>query len=389
MNNTQPSWSGGIEVVCSGSDYARGFSQGSKLKRKIHVGIEHCLQQPDFRREQPWWMPYSLFRCISRWKAYRVLHGPISRDYPAMAERIRGIADGAGIGLKTAYLVNAFEPLLSFISDVEVPSLSACSALAVAPERSVRGEVILARNFDYQHAVEPYITLRESRPAKGYKSLDMTLAPLAGSVDGMNEKGLVIVNNYAYTQDQSVPSGTMTMLISDTLQHCATVAEALAHMARRPRWGGGLLMLVDAGGDMASLEISTTGFHVRRPEVGQTVLFHTNCYLSDEMRKLQVDEQAVFAAADHPLYGRRVLQSAERRYARFQQLLAGFDKIGTQELAQIFGDHGPQGADGEDTLCVHGTSSSTIASTQYFPKSRMLRMSTGSGCEAKHHLIGF
>lgn len=382
------SWSGSIEVTCRGNDYSRGYMQGSKLQHKIDAGIEHVLRQPEFRREQPWWLPYQLFRWLSKRKAYSLLSGPISRDYPGMAERLQGIADGAGIDVKTAYLVNAFEPLMSFISDTEVPPLGACSALAVGPQRTTRGEPVLVHNFDYETVVEPYIILRESRPIGGYRSVDMTLAPLCGSVTGMNEKGLVICNNYAYTKSKAQPSGTMTMLISETLAHCGNVAEALAHMTSRPRWGGGMLMLTDASGDMASLEISTTQHCVRRPAEGEQVLFHTNCYQTQEMKRVQLDKESVFAAEDHPLRGRRVLQSPEMRYVRLEHLLKQYGKMSMLDLVEIMSDHGPEGASGEDTVCVHGVRANTVASVQFWPKSRMMRVTAGSPCSRQYQLIG-
>lgn len=382
------SWSGGIDVVCRGDEYERGFHQGSKLKDKIFDGVELCLREPDFRREQPWWLPYPIFRWLSKWKAHSLMSGPLKRDYPGMADRLAGIAKGSKLDLKTIYLVNAFEPMLSFISDVEIPSISACSAIAVAPKRSAMNKPMVARNFDYERSVEPYIIVRESRPSRGFRSIEMTLAPMAGSVDGINEKGLCVVNNYGYTTDHAAPSGTMTMLISETLARCATVEEAVKLMSSRPRWGGGLIMLADATGDIASLEISSTRFQVRRDTAGQGVLFHSNCFQTPEMRQVQVDDRALFSADTHPLKGRRVLQSAEKRYARMGELLARYEFLTPTTLTSILADHGPQGTDGEDTLCVHGAKSSTIASIQYYPKDRMMRMSTGAACEAKHILLG-
>ena len=46
------------------------------------------------------------------------------------------------------------------------------------------GPRIIARNFDYLPLVQPFYVLRESRPRDGFRSLEFTVAPLGGAVDG-------------------------------------------------------------------------------------------------------------------------------------------------------------------------------------------------------------
>src|SRR5205809_200922 len=77
-----------------------------------------------------------------------------------------------------------------------VPCPGACSAIAVRGACSRTGEPIIARNFDYLPMVQPFYCLRDSRPGGGHRSLDFTVAPIAGAIDGMNEHGLTITYNY-------------------------------------------------------------------------------------------------------------------------------------------------------------------------------------------------
>src|SRR5262249_36265800 len=165
--------------------------------------------------------------------------------------------------------MNAMESALSSVEGRMVPALAgACSALAVRGQRSKSGEGIIAHNFDYPPLVQPYFILRESRPRNGFRSLDFAVAPQAGTIDGVNEAGLCITLNYAFLTDGGRPAPLITMAIADALASCGTVSEALARISRQPRWGAGMLMLADASGDIASLELSGSRAAVRRPESG-------------------------------------------------------------------------------------------------------------------------
>src|SRR4029077_1658840 len=99
---------------------------------------------------------------------------------------------------------------------------------------------------------------------------------LAGAVDGVNERGLCITYDYGFAVDDALGNGPpISASISAALAQTTTGSEAAALIMARPRWGGGLLMLADADGDIASLELSTTRSELRRPAPGEDLLYHT------------------------------------------------------------------------------------------------------------------
>src|SRR5581483_9354686 len=160
--------------------------------------------------------------------------------HPRGAERLAGIAQGCGLRLDSLMLFNALEAFMSSVRDrCVVPGLGACTAVAARGSRTKDGEPFITRLFDYLPIVQPFFVLRESRPEGAFRSLDFTVAPLAGSVDGLNEKGLAITYNYGYTQDTARPSAPISFSINEALERCATVSEAADYIASRPRWGGG------------------------------------------------------------------------------------------------------------------------------------------------------
>src|SRR5207247_8681990 len=141
---------------------------------------------------------------------------------------MKGINDQSQISMGLLYLLHALEPMLSDVSRCSVvPAFAACSAVAVRGRRSATHEPIIARNFDYLPLVQPLYTLRESRPRSGFRSLDFTIAPFAGTVDGLNQKGLCITYDYEYVSDFS-GRGTapISIVIAEGLRRCATLIEA-------------------------------------------------------------------------------------------------------------------------------------------------------------------
>jgi hypothetical protein len=233
--------------------------------------------------------------------------------------------------------------------------------------------------------------MRESRPNNGFRALEFTTVPLGGVVDGMNEKGLTITYDYAFTTDRpSVPSGPISMAISEALERCTSVVEAAEWIMKKPRVGGGLLLMADAQGDIASLELSNTRSHLRRPAPGEDTLFHTNNFSDDSMREVQIPDDAHYN--DHaptPLRGRRVHHSSDMRNQRYCQLLDNKTIFDQDSLATLMADHGENGIPNDFTPCVHGSYWQTTACLQFFPKSRRIRVAYDLACQAKYQEIGF
>lgn len=384
MDGPQPK----LDVICTGTPYEMGLAQGRAMRDKIHYARQQLSQLEAFRMERPRWMPYRLFVPVAERKVTSMLRPAVTAAFPEMHEKITGIAKGAGVSPNTIYFFNGLEALMASVEGrIRIPALSAaCSAIVVRNSRSSTGEPIIARNFDYLPLVQPFYSLREVHPTGGMRSLEFFTAPLAGAIDGMNEAGLCITYNYAFTLDKPPhASGLISMAISEALARCRTVAEAADHIISRPRWGGAMLMLADQSGDIASLELSSSHAQLRRPTAGDDLIFHTNCFFNPEMCGVQVPSEAIFTdRAPTPIRGRRVLQSADCRLDRLTELLSDHRSLGPDQLQKILGDHGPSGVPSDDSLCMHGGYWTTTASLQWFPRQRKARVAYGSTCEATY-----
>lgn len=385
MNATAPARPSVIDFVSHGSPGEMGVAQGIAMKDRLHEARDQMLRKAEaFRLRQPRWMPFLGFRWLAEKKVSSLMDGVLERDFPRMRERLEGIAKGAGLKPQSILLFNAMEPLLASVGGCTACP-GACSAVALRGRRTRTGEPIIARNFDYISLAQPYYTIRRSHPKGRMQSIEFTSAPLTGAIDGMNEAGLCITYDYAFTMDTPEKfSGPISMLVCEALEQCSTVSEAAAWMAAQPRWGGAILMLADATGDIASLELSSTRSHLRRPAPGEDAIFHSNMLTGQHMREIQAPLESVFTdRAPTPLRGERLHESAERRDRRFAELLAKIEVFGEQELASMMGDHGEDGVPGKYTPCVHSDYWNTTASLQFFPASRRMRVAYEPACCAR------
>lgn len=375
-----------IDVVCQGGPREMGRAQGAALRARIAEARRTLAQLEAFRLRQPRCLPYAAYRYLAERRAARFLHGALGRHAPQMHERLAGLAEGAGIAFGAISLFNALEPFMASVADcTAAPPLGACSAVAVRGRRSASGEPIIMQNFDYLPLMQPFYAVRRCRPRDGLGALEFIAAPLCGAVDGVNERGLAITYNYAYTRDVPVPAPGISMAVCEALHRCATAAEAVRWIASRPRSSAGILMLADAGGDLVSLELAADRHEARTPAGGEDALFHTNHFHAERMRQIEVSPQAVFTAlAPTPLRGRRPLQSSHARAGRLAELLSRTGPCGPEELADLMADHGPSGCPDDDSLCMHGSYWHTTACLQLLPRGRRMRVSYSTACRAEY-----
>jgi len=361
-----------------------GRAQGAALAGDIRAAERTLLAAEPFLLLKPTFLPTAIFGAIARRRARSALERPIARHRPEQAQRLLGLAEGAGVGARTIYFVQGAELLLAAVDwRVAPPPLASCSAVAVGAARG-RGGPLLHHNFDYPEFVLPYLLPRESRPEHGYRSLELTAGALSGAIDGINERGLAITYCYAFATDAAAEAVPLTTAISAALERCATTAEAADFLLHHARGGGGLLQLADAGGDVAALELSATRGAVRRPAPGEDLLHNANRYATPSLREIEIPDDAVYSARNiRALRGERIHRSSDEREARLMTLLsARRGALGVEELQEIFSDHGAAGEGSDLTPCRHGPYWATTAMIQLQPRERRMRIAFGPTCRA-------
>ncbi|MCZ6784692.1 MAG: hypothetical protein O7G30_15435, partial [Proteobacteria bacterium] len=108
--------------------------------------------------------------------------------------------------------------------------------------------------------------LRRSRPEVGFESVEVTLPWLASSVAGVNVRGLAAALAVGVGPDDA--GSTAPLLVQECLQRFEHLDAALDWCLKRPVSGTGCVILSDASGESAAVEIGAVYRRVRRPAEG-------------------------------------------------------------------------------------------------------------------------
>ena len=374
-----------IDLIATGTPEEIGRQQGEALREQIRACKAVVSQLEAFRLQQPPWVPYRLFLRRAERNAYRTLKRVLAGEGSGHWSRLAGISVGSRLSIRSICLLNAFESVLSDLNRSTAHGGAAgCSALAIGPERTNFNGPIIAHNFDYLALIQPFYVLRDERPVNGLRSIQFSGAPLAGAVDGLNEAGLAVTYDYAYSTNLAAAAPLISMRLTEVLTRCRNVIEAVDHLTTTPRWGGGMIMLADADGQIASVELANA-MQDKRVGTSDGVLFHSNRFCCPATRHHELSAETVYSdKAPRVLRGRRVHQSSELRDTRFTELIEAPSRFSLNDVSRVMADHGPEEFPGPDTICMHSDYWQTTASIQLLPVQRTIRIAYSSACTANY-----
>lgn len=373
-----------INVVCSGNSTDRGLAHGRAMAEMIRESTGAIHELEAFRLRSPWWLPYRAFVMLADYKAVRAVRTGLASELPETWARLQAMSQGSGVSLRRLALLNALEPVLSDLSGSITGLEAGCSAVAVGAERSGGYGAILAHNFDYLPLVQRFYCIRDERPNNGLRSLQFSIAPMAGTVDGINEAGLAVTLNYAYATDKNRPAPTISMRLAEVLTRCRTVQDACDYLTHASRWGGGLIMLADAHGATASVELTSTKQFVR-PSSSDGIVTHANRVCGQPTLAVQLPTNAIHGdRSPRALRGHRVHSSSEHRELALRDIEQHDSPLDPDTLAKQMANHGPTESPSRLTLCMHSDYWHTTACVQLLPEARRLRISYSTACQARY-----
>lgn len=158
----------------------------------------------------------------------------IVRHYTHLAERAEGIALAAGLPLSALIDIWLNHP----------------GSLATAAT-SAAGDGRLVRVLPPNPSPGSRWVLRRSRPEVGFASIEVTLPWLASSVAGVNDAGLAAALATLPDGNAAMPS----LLVQEALQRFSDIDGALDWCLKRPVQGRAGIVLTDARGELAGIEI--------------------------------------------------------------------------------------------------------------------------------------
>ena len=186
-----------------------------------------------------------------------------------------------------------------------------CSAFAVEDRHTHDGHLIVGRLFDFEGG--PRFDLDKVvftvAPSDGLRFVHIAWGGMTGGVTGFNEAGLWVSINAADTAGMRFCGRPIVMVVREILQHCRTIDEAVAVLARSDVFvSDGVLLASRPEHRAVVVEKGPTGQAVRAMEDG--ALRSTNHFL---------DPHWAGDAANN----RRIARGTTNvRYARLGELLA-------------------------------------------------------------------
>lgn len=197
-----------------------------------------------------------------------------ARMRPGHLAEIRALAKSSGVDARQMLLAQCF---------LDLSPMTGCSTVALPASASPDGVARFGRNLDFPgFDVADKLTVVQVYHPQGRNAFMAVGWPgMTGVLSGMNEHGLVVAN-MEVKRPMRLPSGMPYVLLYRTvLEQCKTTDEAIALIGKTPRQTANNLMVMDAAGGRAVLEITPASVHVRRAP-GDAALVSTNHQRGDD-----------------------------------------------------------------------------------------------------------
>ena len=339
------------EITIAGSPFERGRAFGAAVATEVRAFLGDNLGRLNLLRQTP----------LSEVDAARVTqpYGAVLQSHlPALFEEVQGIADGAGIPVWQALLLQLRREL------GHVPGqASDCTLFGVSGENC---ESVLAQTIDLDGGLSDLGRVLRVLPADAGEPRQMlyTFCGLAGYL-GLNDRGLAVGINMVLS-DGWRPGISPYLLVRHLLAQ-ESIEACLAELGRLPRSSSRTLTLCDS---RRCVSVEMTVDELRTIE--GDVLVHTNHYLHPGLQGF--DRANVLSR-----------RSSRARYRRISELVASESKARAAERA--FGWLSDHDGGGGLAICCHGTGdvrrSETVAAVVMRPSRGSLLVRRGAPCRSR------
>ncbi len=221
---------------------------------------------------------------ISRWirnDAQRSLAMTVAGVFESMLspehrKELIALAKAANADEKQTMLANCF---------LDLSPMTACSTITLPASASPDGVARFGRDLDFPSfdIADNASVLLIYRPAGKYAFASIGWPGLIGVLSGMNEHGLALANMEVTRSSRPPTAVPYTVLYRTVLEQCKTVNEVIELIRTTPRQTENNLMVMDATGDRAVIEIYTDHVDVRRAGADKPLIStnHRRCNQPD------------------------------------------------------------------------------------------------------------
>ncbi len=203
--------------------------------------------------------------------------------------------------------------------------LVGCSSFAVWGDKTVDGELLIGRNFDFyagdDFAKEKIIAF--VNPSEGHKFMSVTWGGMMGVVSGMNDQGLTVTINAGKSEIPLVAKTPISIVTREILQYASTIDEAIEIAKKREVFVSEAIFVGSAKGKKAAIiEVAPDNFGVYEVENTDELIcsnhFQSEAYKNDE-RNLK------WIAESHSKY----------RFERMEELISENEKLNVADAVAI------------------------------------------------------
>ncbi|MGH3738306.1 MAG: C45 family autoproteolytic acyltransferase/hydrolase [Micromonosporaceae bacterium] len=214
-------------------------------------------------------------------EAYRRV---VTAHLPGLADEVQGLADGAGLSLDEAWLLQLRREVMGYL---KVGAAAECTTYARAGAAGGAGGGVLAQTIDLNGNLDDQLTVLDVAPTGGRgRALVLSFAGLVGYL-GVNSAGLAVGLNLVLGGDWR-PGVPPYLAIRHLLDTASSVDQAIALLRGLPLASSRSFTLCDS---TKAAWVEVLGDQLRVTEAGQTV--HTNHFLDPDL--VPYDEINVFS----------------------------------------------------------------------------------------------
>lgn len=260
---------------------------------------------------------------------------------PEHLEEADALAKQTGMDERETVLAQCF---------LDLSPMNACSTITLPASAAPDHVARFGRNLEFLSlgVADKYSTIFVYHPDEGrYGFVSIGWPGLIGVLSGMNEHGLALANMEVTRTPRFPGAMPYTLLYRTALERCKTVDEVIDLIEHTPRQTPNNLMVMDAAGDRAVLEITPEAVTVRRAPAEEP-LISTN-----HQRGTDCDTMG--------------------RCWRYDRL----HKVGQQEFGRI------GLPDLEHMLAQVSPGKETLQSMVFEPTTRVIYLSTGANAASK------
>jgi predicted choloylglycine hydrolase len=196
---------------------------------------------------------------------------------PEHQAEISALAEASGLDAGEVMLANCF---------LDLSPMTACSTVTLSGKAAPDGIGRFGRNLDFPgfNIADKGSVLLIFHPKDRFAFAAVTWPGLIGVLSGMNEHGLTLAN-MEVDRPMGLPRAMPYMILYRTiLEKCRTVQEAVDLLEKTPRQTPNNLMLMDAAGGRAVVEITPEKIVVRRATEDRP-LISTNHHRGEDLDK--------------------------------------------------------------------------------------------------------